>query len=366
MERVKSIVYRHLTNADFFNINKPPGMELGGGGQAYIDFPTSSVTPAQWHEFFIGINGVSVQQETQGPSWIFPIYSLTLDNGQNPAVQSLKIYQRRQQSVSITSQKLFSSRSNRVRAWHPQSGFPVPVDNTDRSQCPDGLMVYLAATYEGRVWAGWFLNDGTTQLPLKGIPPQSINSMFSLPADAEGYSGIINFHSTDYLYLNPLDRDYPLQSQGTETYTSGVYNPANDESTFIDDLFYNDNSQYETLSKEYIRRVKARNKSIVTKLKNLYNNTCQITGNQFAFQKKDGIDYTEVHHLIPLGEGGSDDIRNLIVVNPLIHKMLHHATVTGLNLENISIDEHGVGTLQININDLPYTITWHPKHTALI
>ncbi|EGO4270460.1 HNH endonuclease, partial [Escherichia coli] len=241
MERVKSIVYRHLTNADFFNINKPPGMELGGGGQAYIDFPTSSVTPAQWHEFFTGINGVSVQQETQGPSWTFPIYSLTLDNGQNPAVQSLKIYQRRQQSVSITSQKLFSSRSNRVRAWHPQSGFPIPVDNTDRSQCPDGLMVYLAATYEGKVWAGWFLNDGTTQLPLKGIPPQSINSMFSLPADAEGYSGIINFHSNDYLYLNPLDKYYPLQSQGTETYTSGVYNPANDESTFIDDLFNNDN-----------------------------------------------------------------------------------------------------------------------------
>ena len=101
-------------------------MELGGGGQAYIDFPTSSVTPAQWHEFFTGINGVSVQQETQGPSWTFPIYSLTLDNGQNPAVQSLKIYQRRQQSVSITSQKLFSFSLKQSKGLAPTIRLPYP------------------------------------------------------------------------------------------------------------------------------------------------------------------------------------------------------------------------------------------------
>jgi len=43
MKKVKSIVFRYITAADFFNINKPSGTEIGGGGQSYIDFPTDSI-----------------------------------------------------------------------------------------------------------------------------------------------------------------------------------------------------------------------------------------------------------------------------------------------------------------------------------
>lgn len=363
MEKVKSIVYRCLTNADFFNINKPPGMESGGGGQAYIDFPTSTVSLEQWSNFFSGVDEVKIQQETQGPSWTFPIYSLKLDKTNDLASQELKIYQRRPQSVSITSQKLLSSRSNRVRAWHPDAGFPVPIDNTDRTQCPDGLIVYLVTTDARKVWAGWFLNDGTTPLPIKGIPPQSINSMFS---SIEGNSGIINFRDNDNIYINSADKNYPLQSHGEETYISAKYNPVNDESNFIDTLFNNDSSSRNVFTKEYLNMIRVRNKSLVNNLKRLYDNTCQITGKEFAFQKKDGIDYTEAHHLIPLGEGGSDEISNLIVVNPLIHRMLHHAEVEGIDLKNIRVDSNGYGHLTIKINKKQYTITWTPEHLASI
>ena len=69
MERVKPQFTGHLTNADFFNINKPLGMEIRWvGGQAICGFSNKlRQQSAQWHEFFTGINGVSVQQETQGP-----------------------------------------------------------------------------------------------------------------------------------------------------------------------------------------------------------------------------------------------------------------------------------------------------------
>lgn len=366
MERVKSIVYRNLTNADFFNINKPPGMELRGGGQAYIDFPTASVTPTQWHNFFSGVYGVDVQQEKQGPSWTFPIYSLKVDNSSSPPSQNIKIYQRRAQSVCITSQKLLSSRSNRVRAWHPEAGFPYPIDNTNTEQCPDGLMVYLAATDSGKVWAGWYLNDGTTGLPIKGIVSEAIAKMFTYPSNIEGYSGIINFQDNENVYINPDDIDYPLQTYGNETYISNVFNPANEEAEFIETLFSNDGSTRNSFTKEYLTKVRIRNKSIVADLKSLYDNTCQITGKQFSFQKKNGVDYTEVHHLIPLGEGGSDEIKNLIVVNPLIHKMFHHADVKPIDLKNIKVDSNGYGYLEIYISDKPYKITWHPRHLAAI
>ena len=33
MKEVESVVYRYLTNADFFNTYKPRGTERGGGGR---------------------------------------------------------------------------------------------------------------------------------------------------------------------------------------------------------------------------------------------------------------------------------------------------------------------------------------------
>jgi hypothetical protein len=43
MQKVRSIIFRYLTTADFFNIYKPSGTEEGGGGQGYIDFPVNAV-----------------------------------------------------------------------------------------------------------------------------------------------------------------------------------------------------------------------------------------------------------------------------------------------------------------------------------
>jgi len=66
-----------------------------------------------------------------------------------------------------------------------------------------------------------------------------------------------------------------------------------------------------------------RNREITKQLKELYNNKCQIC--DFTFKKDNGENYSETHHVIPLGENGDDDIKNLIVVCPNCHKKLHYA-----------------------------------------
>jgi len=51
----------------------------------------------------------------------------------------------------------------------------------------------------------------------------------------------------------------------------------------------------------------------------------------------------------------------VIVVSPLIHKMLHFAAVSSIDLRKIKDNK-----LVIKINERDYTITWHPNHTAII
>ncbi|WP_417657714.1 HNH endonuclease [Pseudidiomarina aestuarii] len=371
MKSVKSIVYRNLTHADFFNINKPPGMETGGGGQAYIDFPVKSVRLEDWKSFFEPIINVKRTTATQGPCWNFPVYSIGISKSGN-ADQELKIYQRRAASVSITSQKLQSRSSNRVKAWLPVNGFPKPIDDTDRHQCPTGLMVFLASTYDGEVWAGWYLNDRTTALPVRDGDLAKFGGMFDSAAFNEGYSGVLSFDAGD-VFLCPEDIKFPFSTNLAQQ-PSLVSEPKSeasfpvkesDETEVIDSWFDEDFGKGEAKLSERVIKIRDRNSKIVKKLKALYNHKCQITGDEFVFQKKDGINYTEAHHLIPLGEGGADNPENLVVLSPQMHKMLHFANVSPIDLSRMEHLEDGTATLDITINSKPYKITWHPRHAEL-
>ena len=153
MIRIKYIVFRNLTQADFFNINKLPGAEVGGGGQSYIDFPVDAISIDQWEKFFDNDN-VETTQRAQGPCWTFTIKSLGTAKD-----QQIEFYQRRPQSVSIAAQKINSARSNRVIAWHPNHGFPSPIDPSDRTSLSDRLCSFVLRSYDDEYWAGWFTGD---------------------------------------------------------------------------------------------------------------------------------------------------------------------------------------------------------------
>ncbi len=360
MEKVKSIIFRKLTDADFFNINKPSGTEARGGGQSYIDISTSAVRPNQWTTFFDGINPT---RTPSGPKWEFEVHSLGVNISQR-----LTIGQRRATTFSIRAQKISSSESNRVYAWYPDyTNFPRPSNPSIREHIYN-LVIYLVSLENGTYWAGWFqasrpepswpLNDALNDVFLKG----------------EGFieNSEIFFDSNDPTWPFRINSGSGVQagaeSGGLEIPTPPVVSTSlvvpRPEEEILKELFDEDeaiSSSTTPAQKEEIRKIRVRNSKAVKLLKELYGGKCQLTGERFTFMKKDGTLYSEGHHLIPLGKEGSDSILNLVVVSPLIHKMLHYADVTPIDLTRIENSK-----LTIAINRVEYTITWHPEHARVI
>ncbi len=110
-----------------------------------------------------------------------------------------------------------------------------------------------------------------------------------------------------------------------------------------------------------INKIRRRNIKAVKKLKKLYKNKCQISNYDYTFKKEDGKWYTEGHHIVPLGKKGADSVRNIVVLSPLIHRMLHHGKIEGLCIKNIKNNK-----LTFKINGKKHTITYLPNHGKIV
>lgn len=340
-KRVDSLVFRRMTYADFRHINKVGGEEEGGGGQSYIDFPTQDISLKNWFDFLGKNTGVGAGSR---PQWDFTINSLGIKQP-----HKLRIYQRRAASVSIASQKIHSRAANRVPAWHPDNSFPV-----DYNPNSDNLVIYIVKTKDNHYWAGWFLKN---EIPKNWLMNDELKQLFE-----EESAGYIKFKSK--LLIDTENKEWAFYFDAKE-----AKNQVKTEEDVEEDLLNQDTSpKLEELTakakpevKERIFKIRQRNNQIVKNLKKLYKGHCQISGTDLTFQKKDGSWYSEVHHLISLGENGSDSYANAIVISPLIHRMLHYAKVSAIDLSKIK--DH---KLKIQINDKDYEITWHPDHLKTV
>lgn len=147
--KADSLIFRRLSQTDFKNISGQGGVE-GGGGQGYIDISTKGVTKEMMYSFL----GTETSMGTKGPRWEFLVRSLSLGDEE----QTIAIYQRRDTSFCIASQKIGTRESNRVEIWKTErTGFPD--ENYDEISNP--LIVYIVKTTDNIYWAGWFyLNEG--------------------------------------------------------------------------------------------------------------------------------------------------------------------------------------------------------------
>jgi len=369
MKRVKSIVYRYLTAAEFFNIYKPRGTEPSGGGQTYIDFPIHAIPADAWPGFFGGVNGLVTGQRTHGPQWRFPVGSVGVAPQNQAGGQQARIYQRRAQSFTISGQHI---EADRVAAWRPDHGFPQPANPEDRDQLPEGLCVYMVRTSEGEVWAGWFINDDAHPSPCQDEAAEALLHEMLDPARKAGDAGIIAVEEGTLL-LDEANAQSPFAASpaATAVITAIADATQGDEAAdegLIGRLFGEDvTREWRTQPdvRQRVRKTYRRNQRAAKDLKELYGYECQVSHEQ-GFMKASGSRYIEVHHLVPLGKDGDDDPLNMIVVDPRIHRMLHYADVDGVELQNIEQAADGTASLQIAINGQPYTIRWHPAHAERI
>lgn len=362
MAKAINIVFKQLTPSDFYWINQP-GLAFGGG-QSYIDFDTSDISASTWAGFF---QGCPQGAGASGPYWTFSVRNL----GVNTVQHNVKIGQRRATSFSIRSQKLpeHSQGGRRLHAWSPHfSDFPaIPPGITSAEQVPfaliEGLRIFIIRDDEGEFWAGW------TRLLPPGVTDPRLLSMF------ERKSGLIHL-AGDY-DIDPAEPHWPFSSEAAseevaqlEAAPSAANNPkpgaaGRSQTTSLpdDDSLWDPADELEspdpgiTYSKQKIRK---RNQAAARAVRKLYV-SCQISGNAFVFNTSKGKPYLEVHHLIPLGRGGADSPHNMIVVSAHVHKMLHHAVVSPIDLSKMNNNQ-----LSITINGQPATITWHPQHAARV
>jgi len=319
MKEVKYIVFRYLTQAEYFNIYKPSGTEERGGGQVYIDFPTTSIPLKYWKKYFDGAPKVVISSAAQGPRWIFNINSIGITGSQR-----LTIYQRRKQSICIAAQRITSRSENRVNAWRPSNGFPEPANPKDRHSLPNNLAIYLVRTKDDEFWAGWF----QASPPCKDKPSSELLNIMTTNKGVEGYAGFLDF-STINLLFDTDNKEKPFQA--ISSLMSPVIVPREKHPKSEEDITNElleedelDSSELPVKTRQVVLNIRERDQKAVKQLKNLYKGKCQISGDMFSFFKKDGKRYSEAHHLVPLGKSGADSPFNIIIVSPLIHRMLHY------------------------------------------
>ncbi|NBX75144.1 MAG: hypothetical protein EBQ92_01140 [Proteobacteria bacterium] len=353
MEVVRAIAYRYLTKADFYNIYRPEGVVQGGGGQQYIDFPTGSISLSQWEQFFASIEELVAEVKNEKRHWNTPVHSL----GIAAPPQTTHIHQRRSNTVAVAGQRITEAKDTRLSAWHPSNGFPQLIGN--EKEPPLGLLVYLVSTVSGKIWAGWFQEGVFEFLPFTG----NLSKLSVFQGGKAGNAGYLSFTEGELTLDETILIGVASATQPNPIPAAPIASPDIDEELLNEDV----SGQPATPAmKEVVRKIRVRNNKAIKQLKKLYHQNCQITGTTHSFQKKDGSYYSEGHHLVPLGEGGADSPHNIVVINPLVHRMLHTALVEGLDLANVKTFEDGHAELQFTINKQPYKITWHPKHAQLV
>jgi 5-methylcytosine-specific restriction protein A len=67
-----------------------------------------------------------------------------------------------------------------------------------------------------------------------------------------------------------------------------------------------------------------RNPHVVAEALHRLDGHCGGCGNPAPFKRSDGSGYLEVHHRIPLSEGGPDTVENAVALCPNCHREAHH------------------------------------------
>ena len=106
---------------------------------------------------------------------------------------------------------------------------------------------------------------------------------------------------------------------------------------------------------ERVVKLIQRNRKLAQALKKMYHGGCQIC--RSTFKTRSGDNYSEEHHIIPLGEKGADKPGNIVILCPTCHMKLHYA-----HWERIGQRKN---VIEIEINGQPAEVRYKLRHYNL-
>lgn len=193
MQFVDTILYRHITYADFTNIESVKKPE-GGGGQTYIDI--AGLDKEEVKDFFEGsvaeIDEECTKTDIAGECW--PAYTAQVQPLGRTDTDLLEIDGRSAGSGKIRNYRIKNQAPNqhRHRAWRDSEGFPTVLGDrfepgnkySDSELHPvidpliDGLLVFVVKTRLGKLYSG-FIKSNT--LPDGWPTSAGLETMFDGP-----------------------------------------------------------------------------------------------------------------------------------------------------------------------------------------
>lgn len=134
------------------------------------------------------------------------------------------------------------------------------------------------------------------------------------------------FDFPESIKLEFLDDSYRYRPNGDAMIV--IYNGEKNE-TFDSDCSLNElfqkatNRSGDRRARERVTSSYLRAKYVSEYAKRRANGFCQLCGKPAPFQDKDGKPYLEAHHVIWLGEGGTDSLDNIVALCPNCHRKMH-------------------------------------------
>lgn len=136
----------------------------------------------------------------------------------------------------------------------------------------------------------------------------------------EFFEGIVGFKERGYICINIHD----VSNSDIE-----IINKLEDPENIFEEISMNNLIDY---LKQYELKIKDkqvtsirydRNKVLSFWVKEIAAGVCQLCENEAPFKDKNAKPYLETHHIIPLSNGGLDNINNTVALCPNCHRKMH-------------------------------------------
>jgi hypothetical protein len=316
---IDSIWFRQVTDNDFLNIERHPSNgPIGGGGALYLEVP-SRVAPKLIAMLGQGGTvdvGAKIDARAIGaPGMVAPLEFLPKSGNR------LRLFQNRQSGPTI-----------RHPAWRPALGFPQASDNIRTTKQAHkvigrGLSVFVVKTTSGDFYAGYVTGGFPAKWPIHA----GLRSAFAKRADVVNLSGA--------LFLDPGSVGLPFRSSASApavrrspTVSNSMLNRR--ATALLGTIAAPPAGQKSPAKTGSASTGFKRDPRVAAWVRQEAKGKCESCGKASPFVTE-GKPFLEVHHVRPLGEGGSDRVQNAVAVCPNCHRAFHYSDNADKKLQQL-------------------------------